>query len=90
MVFIGYNCSDCLHSLLSDFCRAFAANLLLECDLLTVGLFGKICDFKILEGICNTNGVLKYGLTVEIVGANCGASGNHFLDCSDCIATVLV
>ena len=90
MGFIGYNCSDCSHSLLSDFCSAFAANLLTECDLFTVGLFGTICGSKILEGICDANGVFKYGLTVEIVGAKCGANGNNFLQCSDCNATGLV
>ena len=74
MGFIGYNCSDCSHFLASEFCNAFAANLLMECDLFIFGLFGTICGFKILEGICDANGVLKFGLTVEYVGANCGAS----------------
>ena len=87
MGFNGYNCSNCSHSLPSDFCNEFAANLLLEIDLFTVGLFGTICGFSILEGICDA---IKYGLTVEFVGVNCAASGNNFLQCSDCNATGLV
>ena len=42
----------------------------MECGLFTVGLFGTIVGLKILEGICDANGVYEYGLTVEFVGAN--------------------
>ena len=34
MEFIGPNCTDCPHSLLHDFCKAFAENLFIECELL--------------------------------------------------------
>ena len=66
MGFIGHNCSDCSHSLLPKLCSIFAATLLTEFGLVTVGLFGRICGFDILEGICDANGVFKYVLTVDL------------------------
>ena len=64
MGFIGFICSECSHSLLYDICTAFAANLLMECELFVLWLLGANCDFLILRGVCNANGIFKCGLTV--------------------------
>ena len=90
MGFIGHNCSECSHSLPSDFCTAFAANLLMDCELFVVGFFGANSDFVFLRGICDANGIFKCGLTIEFESVNCGANGNFVLQCSDCEATGLV
>ena len=37
----------------------------MECELFAVRLFGTNCEFAILEGFCDANGVVKYGLTAE-------------------------
>ena len=75
MGFVGYNCSVCSHSLLSDICTSFAANLLMECELLTLQLFGANCDFITLGDICDANGCFKYGLILELVSVNCVTNG---------------
>ena len=90
MGIIGYNCSECSHSLLSDFCTAFAAIFLMECELFAVILFATICGFGLLEGICDANSVLKYGLTVEFESVNCDPNVNNFPQFSDFDATGLV
>ena len=56
---IGFTGSNCSNSLLSDFCSAYAVNFLKECELFSVRLFDTNCEFAILEGICDANGVFK-------------------------------
>ena len=75
MGFIGYNCSECSHSLLSEICTSFAANVLMECELLTIQLFGANCDFIILRGICDASGCFRCGLNLEFDSVNCDANG---------------
>ena len=75
---------------MSDICTAFAANLLLECELFVMWLFGANCDFLILRGICNANGIFKCGLTVESEIVNRGTNSSFFLESSDCGATGLI
>ena len=62
---IWFTCLNCSHFLLSDFSSVFAVNLLMECELFAEGLFGTNREFAILEGICDANGLVIYGLTVE-------------------------
>ena len=69
------NCSDCSHSLLSDICTSFAANLLMECELLTLRLFSANCNFVTLSGICDANGCSDCELILELVSVNCGTNG---------------
>ena len=88
--FAGYHCSDCSHSLLSDFCSANATNSLLENYLCSDGIFGTIWDFKNLESICDANGIFKCGLRVDLWCVNCSASGSNLLQCSDFNATGLM
>ena len=90
MGFIGDNCSECSHSLLSDICTSFAANLLMECELLTLQLFGANCNFVTLSGICDANGCLKCGLILELVSGNCVANGVFGGEGSDCDANALL
>ena len=86
MGFIGYNCSECSHSLLSDICTSFAANLLMECKLLTLQLFGANCNLVTLSGICDANVCLKCGLILELVSVNCVANGAFSGKGGDCDA----
>ena len=72
---IGDNCSDRSHFLLSDFCTSFAANLLLECELLTLRLFSASCNFVTLSGICDANGCLNCELILDLGSVNCGTNG---------------
>ena len=74
MGFIGYNCSECSHSLLSNICTSFAANSLMECELFTLQLFGTNCDFLTSRGVCDANGGFKCGLTIEFDSVNCDAN----------------
>ena len=89
MGFIGDYCSECSHSLLSDICTSFAAHLLMECELLTLQLFGANCNFVTLSGICDANGCLKCGLILELVSGNCVANGVVGGERSDCDAKAL-
>ena len=59
MGFIGLNYSDCLHSLMSDFCSVDAANLLMECDLCKGQLFSAKNGFEIIRGNCDAIDVFK-------------------------------
>ena len=71
----GDNCSDRSHSLLSDFCSSFAANLFMECELLTLRLFSANCNLVTLSGICDANGCLNCELILDFGSVNCGANG---------------
>ena len=75
MGFIGLDCSECSHSFLSDIFTAFAANLLMECELFVMRLFGANCDFINLNGICDANGIFKCALTVDSENDNCDTNG---------------
>ena len=86
MGFIGYNCSECSHSLLSDICTSFATNLLMECENLTLLLFGANCSFVTLSGICDANGCFECGLILELVSVKCVANGAFSGEGSDCDA----
>ena len=90
MGFIGDNCSECSHSLLSDICTSLAANLLMECELLTLQLFGANWNFVTLSGICDAIGCVKYGLDLEVVSVNCVANGVFGSEGSDCDANALL
>ena len=79
MGFIGSNCSDCSHYLMSDFCSAFAANLLMECNLFICSLFSAMCDFKFWGGICDAIDIFKWGLKIFLWVANWGATGSRVL-----------
>ena len=90
MGFIGDNCSECSHSLLSDICTSLAANLLMECELLTLQLFGANWIFVTLSGICDAIGCIKYGIDLEVVSVNCVANGVFGSEGSDCDANALL
>ena len=83
MGFIGHNCSNCSRSLPSDFCTAFAANFLMECEFFTVRLLGANFDFVFERGNFDANGIFKCGLPNKFGNVNGGANGNIFLQYSD-------
>ena len=71
----GDNCSDCSHSLLSDFCTSFVANFLMEGELLTLRLFSANCNLVTLSGICDANGCLNCEIILDLGSVNCSANG---------------
>ena len=56
---MGLNSSDCAYSLLSDFCKAFGANLLMKNDIFNGRAFSANCGFECETGICGAVSVFK-------------------------------
>ena len=86
MGLIGLNCSDCSHSLLSDSCKVFAANLLVEFDLFNGRVFSANCGLECEEGICDAIAVFQLGLLSLCDSVNCEAIDFEVLECGKCDA----
>ena len=80
---IWLNCSDCSHSLLPDFWKVFATNLLRELVLCTGRLFSWNFGFECKEGISDAIGVFKLGLLGLYDSVNCYAIAGEKLECGE-------
>ena len=62
----------------------------MDCELLTLQLFGANWNFVTLSGICDAIGCVKYGLDLEVVSVNCIANGVFGSEGKDNDANVLL
>ena len=62
----------------------------MECELLTLQLFGANWIVVTLSGICDAIGCVKYGLDLEVVSVNCVANGVFGSEGSGCDANDLL